>query len=298
MCPSSLVDNWYNEIKKWLGVRLNAIRVRAGSQARLDINTFIVGHRTMSPVLIISYELFRKYINEINKVPKLEIVVCDEGHRLKNASGTQTTRSLMACVATRRIVLTGSPIQNNLDELYAILQFVAPGNELGSLPQFKYYLASHQSSHPSSNKRSSSPNANESVVEKVLGSLILRRTQDEILRKILPPRTEVFLMMKLTDQQERQYGAETSRLLNSLGSTNNEKCIFRKSNNESDIILPGLQRLRQICNVATIDENELSCSTELTFQYDANSLSTTKKTCSGCKTSAMSQSSSKLQVLI
>jgi SNF2 family DNA or RNA helicase len=48
------------------------------------------------------------------------------GHRLKNAYGTKTTLALCNCCATKRLVLTGTPIQNNLKELYAVLQFVAP----------------------------------------------------------------------------------------------------------------------------------------------------------------------------
>ena len=174
------MDNWHKELKKWLGVRLNAIRVRAGAQASADVQTFVVGHRSMSPVLIISYELFRKHASTINKVPKLEVIICDEGHRLKNVTGTQTTRALTSCVAKNRIVLTGSPIQNNLDELYAILQFVAPDNELGSLHQFKARLTRLQESQESSSTSALPTCIRDPQVSRVLGSLMLRRTQDEV----------------------------------------------------------------------------------------------------------------------
>ena len=53
-------------------------------------------------------------------------MVCDEGHRIKNALGTKTTLALGNCIATRRLVLTGTPIQNNLEELYAVVNFVIP----------------------------------------------------------------------------------------------------------------------------------------------------------------------------
>lgn len=228
------MDNWHRELKKWLGVRLNAIRVRPGAQAAADVQTFIVGHRTMSPVMIISYELFRKHAESINRVPRLEVIICDEGHRLKNVAGTQTSRALSACVARKRVVLTGSPIQNNLDELFAILQFVAPDNELGTLPNFKNRMTRHKLSLP----------GEDPLLSKVLRSLVMRRTQDEVLKHLLPPRREVLLCVDLSSTQLAQYVAESARVMDSIHS----------SCGAVDTILPGLQRLRQICNVAIEDE--------------------------------------------
>ncbi len=66
----------------------------------------------------------------------LDVILCDEGHRLKNVQGTKTSTPLNHCIATLRIVLTGTPIQNNLEELFAVVDFVAPGH-LGSLREFK-----------------------------------------------------------------------------------------------------------------------------------------------------------------
>ena len=63
----------------------------------------------------------------LNKLRNWEAIVCDEGHRLKNADLTQTSLALGNCVAQRRLVLTGTPIQNNLDELYSVVNFVCPG---------------------------------------------------------------------------------------------------------------------------------------------------------------------------
>ena len=88
----------------------------SSSAAAAAINTFKVGHITKCPLLIISYELFRKYAAVLNEVPKLDIIVCDEGHRLKNAGGTKTIQALSDCKAKKRIVLTGNfPITLTID---------------------------------------------------------------------------------------------------------------------------------------------------------------------------------------
>ena len=102
----------------------------------LVVHEFAKTHATVQPILIIGYEMFRTYAEALNTIPSLEVLVCDEGHRLKNAEGTKTIQALEKCVATRRLVLTGTPIQNNLEELFAVVNFVVPGY-LGSLKEFK-----------------------------------------------------------------------------------------------------------------------------------------------------------------
>ena len=298
VCPSSLVDNWHKELKKWLGVRLNAIRVRGGAQASNDVQTFIVGHRTMSPVLIISYELFRKFASKINAVPKLEVIICDEGHRLKNAAGTQTTRALRACVARRRIVLTGSPIQNNLDELYSILQFVAPDNELGSLSSFKARLTRHQGGVvASAGSFDSVPFATaDPLVAEVLGSLMIRRTQDEVLKHLLPPRKEVLLCVRLTPMQLAEYDEESKQVLNSLSSLGD-----LHGGGSSDVILPGLQHLRQICNSSlsynsVVRDSEINGVSKQYYSGVKRDYQGSAKSCSDLELEKTLESSSKLQV--
>lgn len=134
--PSSLIDNWEKEIKKWLVTRLNPLCCRSGDKAESTLQNFRISHVAISPLLIISYELFRKNLDTINSVPKLELIVCDEGHRLKNKEATLTTTALKQCKANKRIILSGTLIQNDLAELYSVIDFVAP-SYLGSYPSFK-----------------------------------------------------------------------------------------------------------------------------------------------------------------
>lgn len=69
--------------------------------------------------------------------------MCDEGHRLKAKGGNKTIDSLLALGCSRRVVLTGTPVQNNLEEFYALLNFAVPGL-LGSSSAFKcVYGESH-----------------------------------------------------------------------------------------------------------------------------------------------------------
>ncbi len=72
---------------------------------------------------------------DISKMDCLDLVICDEGHRLKN-SEIQTSKAVALCFKTKkRIMLSGTPIQNNLEEFFAMVNWVNPGL-LGTLAKF------------------------------------------------------------------------------------------------------------------------------------------------------------------
>lgn len=90
-----------------------------------------------SQVLLISYDTFRKYTSLLNKL--CDLIICDEGHKLKNLE-IKTTQSINGLNCKRRIMLTGTPLQNSLAEFYACVTLVNPGI-LGTLQTFNRVYA-------------------------------------------------------------------------------------------------------------------------------------------------------------
>lgn len=128
VCPSSLVKNWYNEFGKWLASRVHCLAIDGNSKevTTKNLEQFMANQgRGCSPVLIISYESFRMYSAILNS-SEVGLVLCDEGHRLKNCEN-QTYQALMGLQTKRRVLLSGTPIQNDLTEYYSLLHFVNPG---------------------------------------------------------------------------------------------------------------------------------------------------------------------------
>ena len=221
-----------------------------------------VGAPEKTPVLIISYELFRKHAAALNEVPKLDVIICDEGHRLKNSGGTMTIRALSDCKAKKRIVLTGTPVQNDLDELYAVVSFVAP-DFFGSLARFKKVLGNPitQGQEPDATEEERKDGERASArLRALLAQIMMRRTQHDILRHSLPPRTDVVLHIALTAEQGVAYDAVADDLRLTLGlppvasaedgEEDDDDVDSKMTKGSGGAILPGLQKLRALCNVS------------------------------------------------
>ncbi|KAG2375408.1 Protein CHROMATIN REMODELING 25 [Vigna angularis] len=121
--PTSLVSNWEAEIKKWVGERVRLVALCESS--REDV------------VLIVSYETFRMHSSKFSSSDSCDLLICDEAHRLKNDQ-TITNRALAALPCKRRILLSGTPLQNDLEEFFAMVNFTNPGI-LGSIAHFRRY---------------------------------------------------------------------------------------------------------------------------------------------------------------
>lgn len=107
---------------------VNTLAIDGGKKA--DIDTKLIRFmktygRCVTPILIISYETFRLHAHVLHQ-DEVGLVLCDEGHRLKN-SENQTYQSLMGLRAKRRVLLSGTPIQNDLLEYFSLVHFVNQG---------------------------------------------------------------------------------------------------------------------------------------------------------------------------
>jgi SNF2 family DNA or RNA helicase len=206
VCPTSLVNNWAAEIKKWLGERIRPLALAEVSrdEAVRDITAFLTSN--VFPVLIISYETFRIHADRFHASEgSCDLLICDEAHRLKNEA-TLTTQALGKLKCLRRILLSGTPMQNDLDEFFAMVDFSNPGI-LGDVSNFRRkfavpILTGREPSATDKQQRSGEEASNE--LSSIVNKFILRRT-NALLSQHLPPKLLQVVCVKMTDVQRNIY---------------------------------------------------------------------------------------------
>ncbi|NWR87433.1 RA54B protein, partial [Furnarius figulus] len=189
-------------------------------------------------VMIISYEMLLRSLDQIQAV-EFNLLICDEGHRLKNST-IKTTTALTSLSCERRIILTGTPIQNDLQEFYALIEFVNPGI-LGSLSTYRkiYEEPIVRSREPSATKEEKELGEKRAAeLTRLTGLFILRRTQ-EVINKFLPPKKESIIFCRPTALQLELY----RKLLSSQVITS---CLQGRLENSPHLICIGA--LKKLCN--------------------------------------------------
>ncbi|KAJ8956304.1 hypothetical protein NQ318_015040 [Aromia moschata] len=242
VCPSSLVKNWSNEINKWLGGRLQSVIMDGGTDAKKKLKQFMQGQgRTAIPVLIISYETFRMHADVLHS-SEIGLVLCDEGHRLKNCEN-QTYRALMGLKAKRRVLLSGTPIQNDLLEYFSLIHFVNEGL-LGSASEFKRkfenYILKGQDSMATELERR---HASERLLEltTIVNKCLIRRTS-ALLTKYLPVKFEMIIICQLTPLQKQLY-------LNYINSESIKRTVNDNEDTRGTLSsLASITTLKKLCN--------------------------------------------------
>ena len=205
-CPSSLVRNWANELVKWLGKDAVTPFAVDGKASKDELITQLrqwsvaSGRAVVRPVLIVSYETLRLNVGELCNTP-IGLLLCDEGHRLKNGE-SQTFEALNGLNVSRRVILSGTPIQNDLSEYFSLLNFANP-SLLGTRMEFrKQYELPILRGRDAAGTDADQKKGNERLAEllALVNKFIIRRTND-ILSKYLPVKYEHVVFCNLAPFQ-------------------------------------------------------------------------------------------------
>lgn len=206
VCPASLVKNWANELTKWLGA--NAVTPFAidGKASKEELTrqlrqwAIASGRAVTRPVIIVSYETLRLNVEEL-KHTKIGLLFCDEGHRLKNGE-SNTFSSLNNLNVSRRVILTGTPIQNDLTEYFSLISFANPGllgSRLEFRKRFELPILRGRDADASEADRKRGDECTTELLG-IVNKFLIRRTND-ILSKYLPVKYEHVVFCSLAPFQ-------------------------------------------------------------------------------------------------
>jgi len=200
VCPVTLVQNWKKEFRKWLGRDKLGVMAFGDDGSRLSM----FDGRNFK-VMIVGYERLQKIAEDLTRGAGIDLVICDEGHRLKTLQN-KSAKAIETLNTARRIILSGTPIQNDLTEFFAMVNFVNDG-VLGSPKAFikdfeKPIVKSRQPNATEEDIKRGQEASNE--LAQTTSHFILRRTA-EILAEYLPTKTEYVLFCRPTREQANIY---------------------------------------------------------------------------------------------
>ena len=243
VCPTSLVTNWENEAQKFTPELKTLVLEGADRASRF-------GLITKSDIVITSYALLRRDIEELRAV-KFHTAVLDEAQHIKNPE-TQNAQAAYSLGATHRFVLTGTPMENSVRDLWSIMNFAVPGY-LGPHADFRqrYELPLARGAAPDVQRR----------LSRRLQPFLLRRKKRDVA-KDLPEKIEQVISCDLTSSQRSAYDALLREIRSGLGSTAKIESAGAKRMK----MLTGLLRLRQICcdlRLVKLEKPDTSAKLEL-----------------------------------
>ncbi|MEP6675543.1 MAG: SNF2-related protein [Ferruginibacter sp.] len=233
VCPTTLIYNWANEIKKFTPSLTH--HIHHGSIRTRDINEL-----KKFDVIITTYGTLRSDIQVLLNL-FFDYVILDESQAIKNPA-SKVTKAACLLTAKNRLCMSGTPLQNNTFDIFAQMNFLNPGL-LGSMEFFRNEFATPID-------KFGEPEQKEHL-RKLLYPFILRRTKEQVA-KDLPEKTETILFCEMETEQRKIYEAYRNSYRDKIMGTIDEQGIDKSQLT----ILQGLMKLRQICDSPAILNEE------------------------------------------
>ncbi|KAI8070902.1 hypothetical protein BC940DRAFT_294717 [Gongronella butleri] len=241
ICPPTLTGHWFHEIQHYAN-NLKPVLYTGGPNERKRLRATL--HQ--ADIVIMSYDIIRNDIDGLQQI-FWNYCILDEGHIIKNGK-TKITKAIKTLKSNHRLILSGTPIQNNVLELWSLFDFLMPGF-LGSEKTFndrfgKPILASRDSKS-SSKEQEAGALALEALHKQVL-PFLLRRLKEDVLHD-LPPKIIQDYYCELSDLQKSLYD-EFARSQAKQSLTHELDTEVEAPASSATHIFQALQYLRKLCN--------------------------------------------------
>ncbi len=221
VCPASLLGNWQREAARFCP----DVPVRRYHGADRSLEGL-----ADDELVVATYGIVRRDAEVLAEQP-WDLLVADEAQAVKNPM-SRTARQIRTIPAAARFALTGTPVENRLSDLWALLDFTTPGL-LGKLDAFQQHVAT-----PIERERDAEATARLAAL--VRPFLLRRRKTDPEIAPDLPPKTETDRFVGLTTEQATLYKAVVTELLDDVAEA--------EGINRRGLVLKLLTALKQICN--------------------------------------------------
>ncbi|KAK5962885.1 putative ATPase PWA37_005339 [Arxiozyma heterogenica] len=207
--PLSTLDNWMNELAKFApSIPVCKYYSTKGKKSRMQILKNFFKKNKYTGIVVTSYEIIMRDSNYIMS-KEWKFLIVDEGHRLKNIN-SKLIKELKRINTSNRLLLTGTPLQNNLAELWSLLNFIMP-DIFADFEIFNKWFDFKDFDLQSNSKKLNKVINDEleknliTNLHTILKPFLLRRLKRTVLANILPPKREYIVNCPLTPIQKKFY---------------------------------------------------------------------------------------------
>jgi SNF2 family DNA or RNA helicase len=227
ICPMSLTGNWQREAERFTPDLAVHVHHGADRLTGAELGTALAA----ADLVITTYQTATRDLAALSAV-RWARVVCDEAQAIKNHL-SQQAKTVRALPAASRIALTGTPVENQLSELWSIMEFANPGL-LGSAKAFRERYAVPVERHGSVEAAQE--------LRRITEPFVLRRLKtDKSIISDLPEKQEMKVWCNLTQEQASLYAATVTDMMSRIEDASDD--ISRRG-----LVLATMARLKQVCN--------------------------------------------------
>ena len=227
ICPMSLTGNWQREAERFTPGLAVHVHHGADRLAGADLTAAVAD----ADLVITTYQTAARDLAALSQV-RWARVVCDEAQAIKNHL-SQQAKAVRSLPAASRIALTGTPVENQLSELWSIMEFANPGL-LGSAKSFRERYAVPVERHGSAEAAQQ--------LRRITEPFVLRRLKtDKSIISDLPEKQEMKVWCNLTQEQATLYAATVTDMMSRIEDASDD--IGRRG-----LVLATMARLKQVCN--------------------------------------------------
>ncbi|KAF7549069.1 hypothetical protein G7046_g8460 [Stylonectria norvegica] len=243
VAPLSTLSNWMDEFDKWTPsipvVMYHGTKAHREEIFKKDIMTHLEGGRptTKFPVVCTSYEMVLNDQHNLSRI-NWEFIIIDEGHRLKNAE-SKLFQQLRQFTSATRLLITGTPLQNNLKELWSLLHFLLP-TIFTDWEAFESWFDFSDLEDEAGTQQFIDDRMKQDLVKKIhliLQPMLLRRVKADVAA-YLPKKREYVLFAPMTKEQTDLYNVFTDKDVDTRSYL--EEKIFAKINGTVSSMKPSL----------------------------------------------------------
>ncbi len=248
ICPKTLIYNWENEVKKYFP-SLKTLVISGDSEKRKKL----IKESMQYDLVITSYSMLQKdYKEYLDEKCVFNYSILDEAHYVKNMK-TLSAKAVRLINAKHTVLLTGTPLENNLEELYGTFDLIMP-EYLGNKLEFSREFIS---------KIERNNMIALEILQAKIRPFILRRTKSEVLKE-LPAKQEQVVYSEMTNKQIAVYQEVLNRVKLEVG-----ELIDKQGFNKSRIqVLSALLKLRQVCNHPSLIDDDFKGRDDISGKYN------------------------------